>query len=101
MRSKVGEHTATGLLGLSPTLFDRWPEAVPVRLEQINVAELRQELAHRQKVAVEPPVVKDCEYSLSLPRKRDQRVGFFDCDRERLVDHHVLAGHERCAGDRI
>ncbi|MNE94863.1 hypothetical protein D3C80_1928760 [compost metagenome] len=43
--------------------------------------------------------MEDTEHSVLLLRQLHQRLGLDQVQRERLVDHHVLAGQQRLAGD--
>ena len=40
------------------------------------------------------------EIPTATPRQLDERRGLLQCHRHRLLDQHVLASLERCAGDR-
>ena len=66
-----------------------------MRFEQHHFAELREHFAHRQEIAVPPPVVERGEHALALPSHRDQCVRFAEGNRERLVHDDMLARVQR------
>ena len=93
---------ATGLLGgLAPLVADDAPSLEP-RLEAVDLAEgaARQERPHGQEVTVPAPVLVDGQDPPGALGGLEQRLGFGDVHRDRLVDDDVPPGLERADPDR-
>ncbi len=93
---------APGLLGgLAPLVADDAPSLEP-RLEAVDLAEgaRREQRPHRQEVAVPAPVLVDGQDPPGAFGGLEQRLGFRDVHRDRLVDDDVPPGLERADPDR-
>ncbi len=99
VRAQVVEQARSRRLGLAPALLDLGTEAIEMRLvvRDLAQASVLDETAHGEEVVVPATVLEHRQAPVDALGQRDQRLGLGGVQRERLVDHHMLAGLQRGA----
>jgi hypothetical protein len=99
MRAEVEQQTAAARRVFAPALTHERTEAVEMRFEVRDAAKLAafHEVANGEEVAVPAAVVERREEAALLCGEIGERAGFGGGERDRLVDHHVLAGFQRAS----
>ncbi|MNO85239.1 hypothetical protein D3C76_766050 [compost metagenome] len=99
--TEIEPEPGTRAARLAPALTHLGAVTIKVRFKLGDLAQrpFRQQAAYREEVSVPAPVVEDAEQPLLLLGQLDERLGFGQIQRERLVDHHVLARQQSLTGD--
>ena len=98
--TEIEPEPGTRAARLAPALTDFGAVAIEMGFKLGDLAQrpFRHQAAYREEVPVPASVVEDAEQPLLLLGQLDERLGFGQIQRERLVDHHVLARQQCLTG---